>query len=154
VTRVDTKTLRDRAEAATAGPWFGPRLTDAGPPGEWGVYAADDHGAPIPGAIVASMPRLEGGDSGEQCANATFIAAAHPRAILDLIDEVDGARAPEAHWECQQKIDTLEEKLVTLTRALAEALDLFDAVWCPEHGHAPQPAQLSRAEELRKLVSA
>jgi hypothetical protein len=36
--------------------------------------------------------------------------------------------------------------------ALAEALDLFDATWCPEHGHQPRPEQLARAAELRKLV--
>ena len=40
-----------------------------------------------------------------------------------------------------------------ITRGLAEALDLFDAVWCPEHGHAPKPEQLERAAKLRKLVN-
>ena len=88
-----------------------------------------------------------------------FIAAASPGTVLALLDEIDGSRAPEAHWECQQKIDVLEEQLaaaivarVEARRDLDEALDLFDAVWCPEHGHAPKPEQLARAEELRKLV--
>lgn len=46
----------------------------------------------------------------------------------------------------------LEREVIRLRAALAEALDLFDATWCPEHGHAPRPEQLARAEELRKLV--
>jgi len=37
-------------------------------------------------------------------------------------------------------------------KALAEALDLFNASWCPEHGHAPKPEVLVRVAELRKLV--
>jgi hypothetical protein len=40
-----------------------------------------------------------------------------------------------------------------LRAALREALDLFDAAWCPEHGHAPKPEQIERAVELRKLVT-
>src|SRR5947209_755403 len=46
----------------------------------------------------------------------------------------------------------LRRELDTMEQALAEALDLFDATWCPEHGHAPRPEQLARVEELRKLV--
>jgi len=46
----------------------------------------------------------------------------------------------------------LRRALDEVTKGLAEALDLFDAVWCPEHGHAPKPSQLARAAELRKLV--
>jgi len=88
-----------------------------------------------------------------------FIAAASPGMVLALLDEIDGSRAPEAHWECQQKIDILEEQLFAAISAhnatqkgLAAALDLFDAVWCPEHGHTPRPDQLARAKALRKLV--
>jgi hypothetical protein len=46
----------------------------------------------------------------------------------------------------------LRRELDAMTRALTEALDLFDATWCPEFGHAPRPEQLTRAAELRKLV--
>lgn len=35
---------------------------------------------------------------------------------------------------------------------LAEALDLFDRSWCPEHGHAPSPEVFARADALRKQV--
>ena len=46
----------------------------------------------------------------------------------------------------------LRRALDEVTRGLAEALDLFDANWCPEHGHAPRPEAFDRAAELRKLV--
>lgn len=46
----------------------------------------------------------------------------------------------------------LRRELDATAKALAEALDLFDASWCPEHGHAPKPKVLARAAALRKLV--
>ena len=46
----------------------------------------------------------------------------------------------------------LRRELDETTRALAEALDLFDANWCPEHGHAPRPEVFERITELRKRV--
>ena len=47
----------------------------------------------------------------------------------------------------------LRRELDATTFALAQALDLFDRNWCAEHGHAPKPEDLRRAEELRKLVT-
>lgn len=47
----------------------------------------------------------------------------------------------------------LRRALDEATKALAEALAIFDATWCPEHGHAPKPEQLARVDELRKLVA-
>jgi hypothetical protein len=49
------------------------------------------------------------------------------------------------------KIATSAES-AQLREALREAIDLFDATWCPEYGHAPQPATFARINELRKLV--
>jgi hypothetical protein len=49
------------------------------------------------------------------------------------------------------KIATSAEN-AQLRAALREALDLFDANWCPEHGHQPRPEVFERAVELRKLV--
>jgi hypothetical protein len=46
----------------------------------------------------------------------------------------------------------LRQALDVATRRLTEALDIFDATWCPEHGHAPSPAQLARIDKLRKLA--
>lgn len=40
-----------------------------------------------------------------------------------------------------------------LREAFAEALDIFDATWCPEHGHAPNPKQHARVAELRKVLN-
>ena len=68
-------------------------------------------------------------DHDEPRHNAAFIAAANPVVVTALVDET-----------------------IALERALVEVLDLFDATWCPEHGHAPKPEQLVRAAELRKLV--
>lgn len=128
-TREDRQRLRTLASAATPGRWFGPRITDAWPPGEYGVYVADDLGDPIPHAIIARMERLADDNPDEPRHNAAFIAAANPIVVTALVDET-----------------------IALQRALCEALDLFDATWCPEHGHAPKPEQLARAAELRKLV--
>ena len=100
-------------------------------------------------------------------------------------------RAPEVHWECQQKIDALEverdglrkelqlrtavvESVIAdrcavvlprgsyireltadrdkLRAALAEAIGIFDATWCPEWGHQPKQDQHDRMAELKKLV--
>ena len=47
----------------------------------------------------------------------------------------------------------LRRSLDEAQKALTEALDLFDASWCPEHGYAPKPAVFARAAELRKLVT-
>lgn len=46
----------------------------------------------------------------------------------------------------------LRRELDATTKGLAEALDLFDANWCPEHGHQPKPTAFERVSELRKLV--
>jgi len=46
----------------------------------------------------------------------------------------------------------LRRELDDMTAALAEALDLFDNNWCPEHGHAPRPEVFERVVELRKKV--
>ncbi len=78
------------------------------------------------------------------------------RRLLDYAGKIDtlleraqnaetALRAPEVHWECQQKTDAL-------AAGLREAIDIFEATWCPEHGHAPKPEQHARAAELRKLV--
>ena len=127
----DADGLRARALEATAGPWCGPRITDAWPPGEWGVYAAEVDGDPIPHAIIARMERTPDSEHNrEERLNAAFIAAANPQTIIALLDDLQQTRG-----------------------ALTEALDLFDATWCPEYGHAPKFAQLARVEVLRKMLS-
>ena len=94
-----------------------------------------------------------------------FIAAASPGTVLALLDDVERSRiataiataklgSPEVHLACLQKIDALEERIAAMTCDLTEALDLFDATWCPEHGHAPRPDQFERAKTLRKKLKA
>lgn len=100
----------------------------------------------------------------------SFIAAARS-AVPALLDEVeqlreqlslvssllaesarlakDVAEAPE--FLEAVKIATSRER-TQLRAALAEAIDIFEATWCPEHGHAPKQKQLDRVAELRKLV--
>lgn len=46
----------------------------------------------------------------------------------------------------------LRSELDELAAALGEALDLFDATWCSDHGHAPKREQFARATKLRKLI--
>lgn len=43
-------------------------------------------------------------------------------------------------------------ELGELTKALTEALALFDANWCTAHGHAPTPATFDRATALQKRL--
>ena len=42
----------------------------------------------------------------------------------------------------------LRRALDETTKDFAEALDLFDANWCPAHGHAPTPETFARAAAL------
>lgn len=46
----------------------------------------------------------------------------------------------------------LRRELDAMTKALGQALDLFDDNWCPEHGHAPRPAVFDEATRLRNLI--
>jgi hypothetical protein len=46
----------------------------------------------------------------------------------------------------------LRRQLDEVAEGLAEALDLFDANWCPEHGYAPTPEAFAKAARLSKLV--
>ena len=43
-------------------------------------------------------------------------------------------------------------ELADANKALAEALELFDAHWCSAHGHAPKPEAFDRAIELWKRI--
>ena len=46
----------------------------------------------------------------------------------------------------------LRRELDAMTKALGQALDLFDGNWCSAHGHAPTSATFDEAARLRKLV--
>jgi len=46
----------------------------------------------------------------------------------------------------------LRRQLDEMAKGLADAIDLFDANWCPEHGHSPTPETFKRASELGKKL--
>jgi hypothetical protein len=82
--------LRARAEKATKGPWFGPRLTDHWPPGWVGIYACDKHGEPLLGDIVGVTGRY---DEEQQAADAAYIALVDPDTVLALLNEIELLKA-------------------------------------------------------------
>jgi hypothetical protein len=79
---------------------------------------------------------------------ATIELVASTETILALLDELEGRRAPEAHWECQQRIDSLEEKLTAMTAARDEACAI--AAMAESHS-AVAGHKLERIAELRKV---
>lgn len=58
---------------------------------------------------------------------------------------------PDALAMAQFIIDQHRE-LSETTKALGEALGLFDGNWCPAFGHSPTPETFDRATELHKIV--
>lgn len=160
MTEADTfRKLRTLAETATRGPWMGPRITDQLPPGWVGVYAADEAGAPLPFYVIGVTGHTLDEESPQATDDAAFIAAANPKVVLALLDEIERLRDTCAPLRGKEMIDIAQgaakltdEEIKQLRAALTEALNLFDAVWCPAHGHAPKPEQLARAVELRKLL--
>lgn len=85
---IDTKKLREFAEAATPGPWrHNPAPTHHEP--VWRVEhtaRGANRGAQF---VVANVDGTEKND----VANAAFIAAANPQTVLNLMDEIERLRA-------------------------------------------------------------
>ncbi len=79
----------------------------------------------------------------------------HSACVIALHDQPTPPHAVRAaRVRCAEILNARNLELANnmLRAALVEALDLFEAVWCAEYGHAPKPEQFSRAKELRKLV--
>lgn len=98
---------------------------------------------------IASLPRHDVDGHLAACRKFDHELTRHLRTLIQLIGEIEKAREharTQAEWEAQVK------QCSQLRAWLIEALDLFDATWCPEHGHAPKPEQLARGLELRKLA--
>lgn len=153
----DAAKLRALADAATTGPWFGPRITDAWPPGEWGVYAADDDGTPIPHAIIARMARDDDSDNAafidEQRNNAAFIAAANPQTVLAILDEAVALRARIDH-ACMLERE-LRRELDAMIAARNEACDIAETTLKLRGDFYGRHNKLGsdRITELRKMGS-
>lgn len=82
-------TLRKMAKAATPGPW---QVFDD-PGDEWiGLSDSVPDGAYGPGGIICNAPHDFDLSINEWPANSAFIAAAHPTAVLGLLDEIDALR--------------------------------------------------------------
>ena len=164
MTEGDLKKLREIADAATPGPW---EVDDTN--GRATIEDADGYAVAHP-AEFANIRTMQSHGHENNLANARFIAAARnavPALIVmvqQLSEQVDAiptlltenARLTKAVAEAPKfleavKIATSAEN-AQLCAALHEALDIFDATWCPEHGHAPKPNQHARVAELRKLV--
>jgi len=86
MTAEEREALRSKAEKATPGPYYGPRVTDHWPPGWVGIYACDGDGTPIPGDIVGVTGRY---DEEQQQADAAYFGALAPERVLWLLNEVE-----------------------------------------------------------------
>jgi hypothetical protein len=166
----DLKPLRSLADAATPGPWRYNgidivQLTDSG-----NGYPLDYY-PDSKDIAIGKCSTCGSTDVGIQRQDdATFVAAARgavPALIAEIeqlreqVDSIpmllaENARLTKAVNEAPAfleavKIATSAEN-AQLTAAVGEALDLFDATWCTEHGHAPNPEHFDRAAKLRKLI--
>ena len=139
VTHDDLKKWRSLADAATLDPWRYDgidivQLTDAGKGYPLDYYPDSKD------VVIGKCSTCGNTDVGIQRRDdAVFIATARG-AVPALIEFLEAA-----------EIATSAE-IAQLREALREVIDLFDATWCPEYGHAPRPEQLTRIAELRKLV--
>lgn len=180
MTSAERQQLRATCAAATPGPWFlayatvhdGPRTREyMRVEREIPDDAPEEAYDALPNTAICHVPVIAGDTPTTQGAHdGEFIAAART-AVPRLLDEVDRLQVLAAdRWALKAFRDTVEEAealikertrlrtevdeqhnaITCLRTALAEALDLFDAVGGPEH--APRPEQLERAAALRALV--
>ena len=141
MTDEDLSKLRAIADGATPGPWR------AAPSRTGVVSAADDW-------WVCTVNRVT------PVLDVEFIAASRG-AVPALLDEVERLREENRVLTNKMSLtqgvsDKILEDLVDveiLRAAITEAIDIFDATWCPEFGHAPKPEQIERMAELRHLVA-
>ena len=82
---IDTKELRRLAQAATPGPWInhGRQPNVAGLP----------HSAVAAKTLLARVYSEAYGDVEQETANASFIAAANPAAVSELLDRLEAAKS-------------------------------------------------------------
>ena len=85
---LDLAHLRALLAAATPGPWLGPRITDAWPPGCLGLYALDDHGEP---AEIIGLTGYAADDS--RADHDAALVAAAVNALPDLLAEIEQLRS-------------------------------------------------------------
>lgn len=130
---IDTTELRRLADAATPGPWHDK------------MHCTVNSGAPH-FEVVADTEM----DHGRMTENAAYIAAAHPAAVLALLDEVERLRSQLAHWKTfaihaegeraawKKTAQEIDAELIALRAATAEGrtytqADLLEAVRTERH---------------------
>lgn len=152
MSKVDHETLKQLAEAATPGPWFRKDAENNGTYGHEWIDASEDAPAYKNGysdiadcsGITKWQDRIPlSVDTDQIKANAAYIAAANPQAVLDLIAEVERLRDEAArpiddeselakargewnelhnrHTELTYKYDALEADVARLTQERDEA---------------------------------
>lgn len=173
--------IRAVSDEATPGPWFLAYATVHDRPRaqefmrierETPDAAPDAAYEKLPDTAICHVPVVAGDTPTAQGArDAKFIAVArtavprlldevaqlrdhvsHIPALLDNINRLTKAVCEPPEFLEAVRVATSDEN-TQLRAALAEAIDIFDATWCPEHGHAPKPEQLERMSALRQLVA-
>jgi hypothetical protein len=114
---IDTKRLRELAEAATRGQWEHTGWTESE-----SNYIVDGPGD----RIVADTSESERPD-----ADAAFIAAANPTTVLALLDEIDRLSAKVSDMRSERL--RVESKLAAVTVARDSLAGIAESAIAPEH---------------------
>lgn len=137
----DLTALREAAEKATPGPW---RALTSGVIGGDHWYVCD------PGEMVAYVAANDGSDEGQRQSNAEYIAAAHPSAVLALLDEIDVLRRQRDDTAtARDALRRQRDKAEKIVSERGEALDALEAATGVALTHAggvtteQTPAQLA-----------
>jgi len=130
---IDTKELRRLAQAATPGPWInhGRQPNVAGLP----------HSAVAAKTLLARVYSEAYGDVEQETANASFIAAANPAAISELLDRLEAAEA-----------DALEQARLNGMGASREAA-LMAKLEAAERERDDVAMQLAQSEQGKRKIS-
>lgn len=135
MTPADRAALREAAQRATPGPWDWENADEGGACRIW-LRAADDSFVITPATCEHVMV---------SDANAAFIAAAHPAAVLDLLDALDTAERAERVLGAFDEADRLEAER---DAALARVAELEAALRMARVGHDGYPDPCASTREL------
>ena len=117
-------TLREKAEAATPGPWQESRFVDkrqyAHMGADWHLARAEEEARVVRGPGVVGSPECNQIAVAQYAEDRAYIAAADPQTIIALLDVVEAAKEvqfqPTAVWDAMSQTD--REKVQRMYRAL------------------------------------
>ena len=115
---INTKELRRLAQAATPGPWINH--------GRQPYVAGLPHSSVAAKTLLARVYSEAYGDVKQETANASFIAAANPAAITELIDRLEAAEKDIALKE--RIIDSLGSELNAVAKERDELRNKIEAM--------------------------